>query len=69
MTNYQVEKPTHESIYIGACEIAETMGISRAYAYKIIKRLNDELEAKGKLIISGKTNRKYFYQKIDVSVA
>jgi len=32
-------------------------------AYKIIRRLNDELKSNGYITISGKVNRAYFEQK------
>ena len=39
------------------------MDISRAYAYRIVRQLNAELEAKGILTIDGRTNRKYFLER------
>lgn len=69
MKNNQVLEPNRESVFIGATEVAEIMEISRAYAYRIIKELNNELEEMGKLVLNGKTNRKYFYEKINVNVA
>ena len=34
-------------MYITADEVAELLGVSRGYAYKVIRGLNDELKAKG----------------------
>ena len=34
------------------------------YAYRVIKQLNEELSNKGYLTVSGKTSRKYFYERI-----
>lgn len=34
-------------MYITVDEVAELLGVSRGYAYKVIRGLNDELEAKG----------------------
>ena len=39
------------------------MGVSKSYAYKIVKRLNDELAAKNFLTVAGKINAKYFYER------
>ena len=50
-------------IVIHADEIAEELGVSKAYAYKIVHRLNDELKAKGYVTISGRVSRKYFEEK------
>ena len=33
-------------MYITADEVAELLGVSRGYAYKVIRGLNDELKAK-----------------------
>ena len=33
-------------------------------AYKIIRRLNDELSAGGYLVVAGRVSRRYFEQKI-----
>lgn len=36
-----------ESLFIKADEVSEVLGISRSEAYRIIKKLNGELAAKG----------------------
>ena len=51
-------------MYITADEVAELLGVSRGYAYKVIRGLNDELKAKGFRVISGKVPRKYFRKNI-----
>ena len=38
----------------------EAIGVSRSTAYRIIKRLNQELENKGYITVSGKVSKKYF---------
>lgn len=42
-----------ESRAIGADEIAEALGMSRAYAYKLIRRLNKEMEERGCITVPG----------------
>ena len=54
MEEDSVEKRTY-----GADEVASLLGVSRAYAYKVIRRLNEELEAKGMLTIPGKVSAAY----------
>jgi hypothetical protein len=44
-------------------EVAETLGISKSYAYKIVQKLNAELKEKGYLTISGRVNKQYFMEK------
>jgi CTP-dependent riboflavin kinase len=51
------------AIYITAAEMAEMLGISKPYAYKLIKQMNEELDAKGFITISGKVATKYFEEK------
>ena len=43
----------------GADEVARLLGVSKAYAYKVIRRLNAELEAEGMLTIPGKVSATY----------
>lgn len=44
-------------------EVAQELGISRSYAYKIVQRLNAELKEKGILTISGRVNKQYFMER------
>ena len=37
-------------------DISKELGISKGYAYKIIKELNQELKADGFIVISGRVN-------------
>ncbi|MGN0383091.1 MAG: ICEBs1 excisionase [Eubacterium sp.] len=50
-------------MYITAEEAAEILGVSRGYAYKIIRGLNNELKEKGYRVILGKVPTKYFEEK------
>ena len=43
--------------FIKADEVAEELGISKPYAYKIIRRLNEELREKGLITIAGRVDR------------
>jgi transposase len=54
MEEVSLEKRTY-----GADEVASLLGVSRAYAYKVIRRLNEELEAEGMLTIPGKVSAAY----------
>jgi len=51
------------TIFITAAEMSEMLGISKPYAYKIIRQMNDELVGKGYLAIPGKVAKKYFEEK------
>lgn len=50
-------------IYIIASELAEMLGVSVRHAYKIIRKLNQELEKNGFLVIAGKVPRRYFEKR------
>ena len=52
-----------EKTYLTVFDVQEELGISRSKAYQIIKRLNEELEQKGYLVINGKVSKRYFEEK------
>ena len=41
-------------------EVMKAAGIGKNTAYRIIRKLNAEMEAMGKLTFSGRVNRKFF---------
>ncbi len=45
-------------------EVAEELGVSISYAYKVIRRLNDELKEQGFVTIAGRINRQYFNERV-----
>ena len=45
-------------------DVAQELGVSKSYAYKIVKRLNDELKEKGYLTVSGRISKQYFMEKL-----
>ena len=45
-------------------DVARELGVSASYAYKIIRKLNRELEQKGIITIAGRVNRKYFMERL-----
>lgn len=50
-------------LYFTAAEVAEMMGVSKGQAYKVIQKLNAELEKRGYLIAAGKVTKKYFLER------
>lgn len=50
--------------FLSAKEVANVMGISKSTAYRVIKRLNDELTTKGYIIVAGKISKKYFAERL-----
>ena len=53
-----------DTVFIKAEEAARDLGVSVAYAYKLIKKMNGELKAKGFITISGRVSRKYYLEKL-----
>ncbi len=39
---------------VGAEEVAKALNTSKGYAYKVIRKLNEEMEEKGMLVVKGK---------------
>ena len=54
-----------EKNFLTADDVAEYMGISVSMAYKVIRKLNDEMKKQGFITISGKVNRRFFEMKIN----
>ncbi len=52
------------SRFLKAEEVAELLDVSKSSAYRIIKKLNEELDAKGKITVPGKISRRYFEEKV-----
>lgn len=53
-----------EKRFLNVDDVASTMECSKSAAYTIIRRLNDELKARGFVVIHGKINAKYFNERI-----
>ena len=49
--------------FIRVDEVAQELSISKPYAYKLIKKLNDELKEQGFITIAGRVNRQYFQER------
>lgn len=52
-----------DKMYITADEVSQMLGVSKGYAYRVIRNLNGELEQKGFHVIAGKVSTKYFQEK------
>lgn len=50
--------------FLNVDDVAEYMCVSIPMAYKIIRRLNDELSNQGFITVSGRVSRAYFEQKV-----
>ena len=45
-------------------EVAAELGVSKSYAYKIVKQLNEELQKLDYLTVAGRVNTNYFRKKV-----
>lgn len=62
--NDKERKGRMENRFIRVDEVAQELGVSKSYAYKIVQKLNAELKAKGYLTIAGRVSRQYFLEKL-----
>ena len=45
-------------------DVAEELGVSKSYAYKIVQKLNAELKSMGYLTVAGRVNKRYSMEKV-----
>jgi predicted transcriptional regulator len=45
-------------------DVAAELGVSKSYAYKIVRKLNVELKNMGYLVVAGRVSKKYFMEKV-----
>ncbi|MDF9824499.1 hypothetical protein M2475_000850 [Breznakia sp. PF5-3] len=51
-------------VFMNDDKVSQYLNISKPFAYKIIKQLNKELEARGYIVIAGKINKKFFEERM-----
>ena len=49
--------------FVTAGEVAQDLGVSKPFAYKLVRQMNEELEEKGFITIAGRVSRKYYEEK------
>ncbi len=59
-----MENKVNTKQFYNAKDVAERMQISLSMAYKLIRRLNNELTKKGYIVVSGKVSRSYFERRL-----
>ncbi|MEG1336746.1 MAG: HTH domain-containing protein [Clostridiales bacterium] len=50
--------------FMSVQEVADELGVSKSYAYKVVKQLNEELKKLGYLTVAGRVNAQYFHKKL-----
>lgn len=54
----------HDTLkFLTAKKVSEILDISETSAYRIVKKMNDELKKQGKIVIPGKISKRYFEEK------
>ena len=53
-----------DSNFMKVEDVAEELGVSKSYAYKIMQKLNSELKSQGFLTFSGRVNKQYFLERV-----
>lgn len=51
------------SKFVSPDNICQLIGCSRATAYRIIQKLNKELEAQGNIVVRGRVSYRYFMER------
>jgi len=52
-----------KELFVTAADVSKELGVSSAFAYRLIRHLNEELSKKGFIIIAGRVSRRYFEEK------
>lgn len=59
--------PLTNNTFMRVEEVAQELGVSVSYAYKIIQKLNAEMREMNYFTISGRINKKYFMERFQYS--
>jgi ribosomal protein S25 len=51
------------SVFVTSEDLVKELGVSRSFAYKVIRTMNEELKNKGFMTVHGKVSRKYFEER------
>jgi len=53
----------NKNLFIRVDDMVNELQISKPYAYKLMREMNDELKKKGFMTISGRVSRQFFEEK------
>lgn len=51
-------------VFVTAAEVSQDLQVSKPYAYKLVREMNDELKKKGYLTIAGRVSRAFYQEKL-----
>jgi len=52
-----------KELFVRAEEVSKELGISKPYAYKLVREMNEERKQKGFITVPGRVSRRYFEEK------
>ncbi len=55
-------KKCMEKMFLRVADVMEILGVSESYAYKLIRKLNKEMQEMGFQTIQGRIDTKFFYE-------
>ena len=53
-----------ENLFLTVDEVRQLLGVSKSYAYKVIRKMNSELRQQGYHTIAGRVSKTYFLEKV-----
>lgn len=51
------------TLFVTAEVVAKDLGVSKPFAYKLVRQMNDELHEKGYLTVAGRVSRQYYEER------
>ncbi len=51
------------TLFVTADKVAKDLGVSKPFAYKLVRQMNDELNEKGYLTVAGRVSRQYYEER------
>lgn len=64
MSSSESEVNMEREMFVTAETISKDFGVSKGYAYRMIRQMNAELKAKGYLTVAGRVSRAYYLERI-----
>ena len=58
----RIDSAMSDKLFLRVEEVAEILDISIPFAYKLIRKMNEELRKTGCITIAGRIDRKFFYE-------
>ena len=60
----EAQAETLDRRFLRVSEVASILECSESHAYKVMQKLNEELEQKGKITVRGRVSKKYLLERI-----